>query len=130
LKLTNNQAILAQQALKQIVMLELPVKTSLEIVRLSQLVDQQISEAMVVRNLLVNKYRLKVKAGAEAQPVFTFKDDISEEEKIKALERFTKDIDELMIAKGIEIDVVINIPNEVNIKPELLKPIRECIRVQ
>lgn len=100
MKLTNDQAVLARQALGSLLKCSVPVKTALKAVRLIQLLDTQIEAARVVRELILSSYRISVNVEENGLPVLSLSDEVSEEEKMVAFEEFTSSIKELMQTKG------------------------------
>lgn len=123
MKITNDRAVLAQQSLHKLVNKELPVKTSLQIARLSLAIDQQVSAVMIVRDALISQYRIAVNVSDVGTPVLKLDDEISEEEKTLALQGFTQKLNEVMEEEGEEINTTFSLPETISITPDELKPI-------
>ena len=126
MKIANWQAAQALLLLRELINYDLPVKTLLRIANLAQVVNQQVSASILVRDSLLRNYRLRVKVEDGAKPELDFLDEVSEEEKIKALTEFTEKLNEMMATEG-DIDIELKIPGDLNIDPGILKPIQEFI---
>ena len=121
MKITNRQAVEAQMALTSLLTKNLPVKTSLEIALLSNEVDKQVSAFTKVRDALIKNYQIKLSAGEKDGEV-NFSTEVSEG-KEEALREFTDKINELMNAETGNIGATIKLPDDLDVKPETLKPI-------
>lgn len=112
-------------ALAELLTMDLPFKTSVDVVRLSNEIDHQVQEMTQVRNVLLKQYNVKVTKGAEANQIhFSLIDDLGEDEKKRLLGEFSAKIEELSNMTGDDITRTINLPDLPDtIKPELLKPI-------
>lgn len=137
MKLTNREAIEAQVALQRIVVMDLPVRISLDFALLSSEIDRQAKAYSLVRDTLIKNYKIKLELGDTAGQVrFStgIKDNDSEEarqQKAKALEDFVERFNELMDSETGDIQFgKVRLPENVNIKPETLKPLLPFLEVE
>lgn len=136
MRLTNIQAWEAQQALSKLMDMDLPIKVSLDIALVSNLVDAQVNAFTKVRDNLFRKYAIKTSPG-EAEGTVRFESQVkgeTEEETGKLrqenLEAFMEKLTELMEAKTEDLVFKkIELPADITIKPEILKPLTQFVEV-
>ena len=116
--LTNKQILEANLALPYLLKLNLPIKSSLEIARLSVEVDKRVKVFSKVRDTLISNYQIKVSAGDTADTI-KFSSDDNEKDVIE----FNNKINELVESEVEEISVRVHIPDDITIPPEIIKPI-------
>jgi len=120
MKITNRQAAEAQMALTTLLAMNLPVKTSLAIALLSAEIDKQVIAFAKVRDALIKNYQIKLSAGEKDGSVnFSTEKENSEE----ALQEFSDKVNELMGTEAEDIKTRVRLPDDVNVKPESIKPI-------
>lgn len=125
MKISYREAIEAQQALNQLLVRGMPIKASLEVANLSAEIDRQVANFIKVRDGLIGSYEIKVSAGETADTV-----KFSAEEKGKEgfVQEFTNKINELMTTETEEINTTIQLPDNLELKPEALKPLLPFLR--
>ncbi len=130
MKITNKQAVEAQQAIMSLLGLDLPVKVSLEIAKLSVNVDKQVAAFTKVRDSLIQNYQIKVSAGDTAGKMVFSTNITGEKEKEVALLEFMSKVNELVDSETDDISGAIHLPDGINIKPEILKPLVQFIEME
>ena len=130
MRLTNGELLQAQRALTGLMELDsLPVKTSLDIALISNMVDSQVKVFGLVRDKLFKTYSIKASPG-EKEGTIKFESTIegeTKEETIKLraekLNAFGEKFNELFEANCKEMEFSkIQLPSEVDGKPLKIKP--------
>ncbi len=132
MKLTNRQALEAQVALGSLISMNLPVKTSIEVANLSAVIDSQVFAFGKVRDSLIKNYKVKLHIG-EKEGTVEFETQMEGEDKEKeaAIIEFMNKVNELMVADGEDIRVrKIKLPNNIAIKPDVIKPLLSFIEME
>lgn len=118
--ITNKQILEANLALPYLLKLNLPIKSSLEIARLSVEVDKRVKVFSTVRDTLISNYQIKISAGETADTInFTSESG----DKGKDVIAFNDKINELVASEAEDISVRVHIPDDIVIPPEIIKPI-------
>jgi hypothetical protein len=132
-QLTNQEAITAQQALVELNKVELPVRVSMDIAILTNIMEKQVRVFSDVRNKLFKQYDIKVEPGeipGSARFTCTMKDETKRQE---TLEKFLDAFNELTSATGEKFSYEpIKVPQKFNdkdvaIRGEVLLPLIKFI---
>jgi len=126
MKITNRQAAETQFAIATLLTMNLPIKTSLEVALLSTELDKQVAAFQRVRDSLIKNYQIKVVAGGREGTV-TF--ETSNVNKEKSLMEFTDKVNELFDTETQDINVKLHLPGNIDIRPDVLKPILPFIEL-
>ena len=142
MKLKNLEALQAQRALSKLIEVDLPVKVSLDIALISNMVDVQARAFGLVRDKLLKTYSIKTQPGEIVGSIkfeSTVKGETEEETsklQTENLEAFVEKFNDLMEAKTEDLQFKkIQLPKEVGgkplqIKPEILKALVEFVEVE
>ena len=109
--------------------MNLPVKASLEIALLACAIEKQVNACIKVRDTLISNYKIKLGVGDQEGTVkfstTVTGADSEETQKLKdtAIAEFTAKVNELMETETEDIPEKIHLPNDITIKPEILKPL-------
>ena len=128
MKLTNFEALGAQQALSKLMTFDLPVKVSLDIALISNMVDERVRVFNIVRNSLFKKYSIKTSSDG-TKGVIKFESTVEgNEQKKENLDAFMEKFNELLEAKTEDmIFKKIELPSDIVVKAEILKNLTEFI---
>ncbi len=136
MKLTNLEAIQAQGALGELSKRDdIPIRASLDIALISNMVDTQVKAYGIVLQTLYKKYSIKPERNEEGGTRFvcTLKGETEgETQKLWAenLEAFSEKFNDLLEARtGDLVFQKIKLPGNINIKPEILKALVEFVEV-
>ncbi len=130
MKLNNMEALQAQQALSKLMALDLPVKVSLDIALVSNMVDGQAKAFGIVRDNLFKKYSIKTSKG-ETDGAIKFESKVEgDEQQRENLEAFMEKFNDLLEAKtGDMVFKKIQLPPDIMVKPEILKALTDFVEV-
>ena len=136
MKLNNMEAIQAQSALAELSKRDdLPVRVSLDIALISNMIDTHIKAYGVVLQGLYKKYSIKPeqKEGEGVQFTCTAKADTDEAtDKLRAenLEAFAGKFNDLLEANTGDMQFAkIKLPADIKVKPQILKALTEFVEV-
>ena len=142
MKLTNLEAIQAQTALGELSKRDdVPIRASLDVALISNIVDTQVKAYGVVMQILYKKYSIKAEKSETGGVKFNCIAGIEpkegeelDEETAKLrqenLEAFGEKLTELLEAKTEDLSFTkIKLPDNITIKPEILKALTEFIVV-
>jgi hypothetical protein len=134
MKLTNDQALVAQQSLGHLLELNLPVNCSIEIAKISVALDKQVETFRKVRDSYIANYQIRLEDLDTDKVKFTSalkgkNDEETEQIRNKALMEFSDKINELINSEGDDIPGEIHLPDNVSVKPEYLKSIIGFIKL-
>ena len=137
MKLTNMEALQAQKALSGLMELDLPVKVSLDIALISNMVDEQVKAFSRVRDKLFNTYSIKTEPcnpDGSIKFVSTIEGETEEATgKLRAenLEAFGEKFSDLLEAKtGDLVFSKIQLPEGIIIKPSVLKALTGFVEIK
>ncbi len=136
MKITTRRAIESQFAIATLIAMELPVKTSMEIASVACAIDKQVEAFAKFRDAQIKVYRIKSgpgdKPGHISYTSLIAEGDTEEATKAKeqALELFIAKMNEAVELEGEDIQTKIHLPETIQIKPELLKPLLPFIEVR
>lgn len=136
MKLNNLEAIQAQGSLSRLMEIDLPIKVSLDIAIISNIVDVQVKAYGVVLGNLYKKYSIRPEA-SEGEGTTRFTCSVAgenEEASIKLrgenLEAFAEKFNDLLEAKTEDLTFKkIQLPSDITIKPEILKALTEFVEI-
>lgn len=119
-------------ALVKLMRLDIPVKYSMEIARLSVAVDKQVDAFRKVRDTLISNYQIKVESLDEGRNKITSTlkgedDENTIQIRDEALKLFSDKVNELITLEGDDITNKFHIPDDIKIQPELLKPLLDFV---
>lgn len=126
--ITNKQILEANLALPYLLKLNLPIKSSLKIAKLSAEIDSRVSVFAKVRDALIKNYQIKISAGETADKI-TFSTTMGGEDSGKYVIEFNDKINELTDSEVEDIDIKISIPDDINIPPEAIKSLLPFLEV-
>ncbi len=142
MKLTNLEAMKAKEAMGELSKRDdIPIRASLDVALISNMVDAQVEAYGVVQQILYKKYSIKSERSESGGVKFTCfagilpeKDCPVGEETAKLrqenLEAFGEKFKELLEAKTEDLSFTkIKLPDSITIKPEILKALTEFITV-
>lgn len=136
MKLTNLEALQAQTALGKLGELDLPIKTSLDVAIITNLIEQQTKTYGVVLQNLYKKHSIKTEPNKETGGVnFTCMakadtDEATGKLRSENLETFADKFNELLEAKTDDmVFKKIKLPDDLKIKPEVLKALVDFVEV-
>jgi len=130
MKLNNLEAIQAQQALVELSKRDdIPIRASLDIALISNLIDTQVKAYGVVLQNLYKKHSVKAEPNESGGVQFTCTLE-GEAEKQENLEAFSEKLNELLEAKTEDLVFKkIKLPDSITIKPEILKSLTEFVEI-
>ena len=131
MKLTNMEALTAQAKLAELGQRDdIPIRASLDIALISNLIDTQCKVYGVVFQNLCRKYSIKIERGEqEGTTQFTCTTE-GDEVKQENLEAFVADFNKLLDAKTEDLAFnKIKLPSNITMKPEILKALTEFVEV-
>jgi len=140
-KLTNMEALNASGALAKLMEMDLPIKASLDIAIISNLVDVQTKAYGQVLQNLYKKYSVKAKPNESGGVQFTCfagtepKDGEKPDEETAKLrqentEAFAEKLNDLLEANTADMNFnKIKLPDNITIKPEILKSLTEFVEI-
>lgn len=130
MKITNRAAVNAQQALATLSGMNLPIKTSLSLARLSVELETQVHSCILVRDQLISQYKIKISLSKENSDKVEYNitiegTDSESTQKLKeaALTDFTVKINELMDAEGEDVLTKVYLPDNIEVNSATLKAI-------
>ena len=130
MKLTNMEALQAQAKLAELGAREdIPIRASLDIALISNMVDTQCKAYQVVLQNLFKKYSVKAEPREAGGVQFTCTLE-GEAEKQENVEAFAEKLNELLEAKTEDLSFKkIKLPDDITIKPEILKSLVEFVEI-
>jgi len=130
------EALETQRALARLMELDLPIKASLDTAIISNMVDVQAKAYSTVLSNLYKKYSVKAQAGeteGTIQFICTIEGDNEEATnklKTENLQAFMEKFSELLEAKTEDLSFKkIRLPEDITIKPEILKALVEFVEI-
>jgi hypothetical protein len=131
MKITNREALLAQAALSKLAELDLPVKISLDIAIISNMIDERVKVFGKVRDGIFKKYSIKVSKG-DTEDSVKFESKVEgDDAKRENLDAFGDKFSDLLDAKTDDLVFrKIKLPSDVSVKPDVLKPLVDFIEVE
>ena len=135
MKLNNMEVIQAQGALGKLGELDLPIKVSLDIALISNMVDVQVKAYQTVLQGIYKKYSIKTEPLETGGVQFnSTADGETEEATVKLrqgnLEAFSGKLNDLLEANTQDMSFKkIQLPSNITIKPEILKSLTEFVEV-
>ena len=129
MKLTNSEALQAQQALTKLQEVKLPIKASIDIALLMNTIEAQIKAFGMVRDKLYKTYSIKDEPGeVEGTIRFTSTEEGKEEENLQS---FMEEFSELLETKTEDFSASkIKLPDSLEIEPSILKPLTKLVEVE
>lgn len=129
MKLNNMEALNASGALAKLMEMDLPIKASLDIAIISNMVDVQTKAYQVVLQNLYKKYSVKAEPNESGGVQFTCTLE-GEAEKQENIEAFGEKLNDLLEANTADMSFKkIQLPSDITIKPEILKSLTEFVEV-
>ena len=129
MKLTNMEVLNASGALAKLMEMDLPIKASLDIAIISNMVDVQTKAYQVVLQNLYKKFSIKAEPNESGGVLFTCTLE-GEAEKQENIEAFSEKLNELLEAKTEDLSFKkIKLPEDITIKPEILKSLTEFVEI-
>jgi hypothetical protein len=131
MRLTNVEALMAQEALGKLNDLDLPIKTSLDIAIISNMIEQETKSYGVVLQKLYKKHSV-IGTPSEDGKSISFECTLEgEDEKAKNMQEFVDDMNELLESKTNELSFKpIKLPSDTKVKPDVLRPLVKFIEVE
>ena len=130
MKLTNLEAIQAQTALGELSKRDdIPIRASLDIALISNQIDVQVKAYGAVLQNLYKKYSVKAEPNESGGVQFTciLEGEVEKQENIEA---FGEKLNELLEAKTEDLSFKkIKLPENITIKPEILKSLTEFVEI-
>ena len=129
MKLTNLEALNASGALAKLMEKDLPIKASLDIAIISNIVDVQTKAYGVVLQTLYKKYSVKAEPNEKGGVQFTctLEDETQKQENMEA---FAEKLNDLLEANTADMQFKkIQLPEDITIKPEILKSLVEFVEI-
>ena len=135
MKLTNIEVLNASGALARLMEMDLPIRASLDIAIISNIVDVQTKAYGVVLQNLYKKYSVKAEPQEKGGVQFTC---IAEGENEGAtaklrqenMEAFAEKLNELLEAKTEDLSFKkIKLPENITIKPKIMKALTEFVEI-
>jgi len=136
MKLTNMEALQASGALARLMEMDLPVKASLDIAIISNMVDVQTKAYGQVLQSLYKKYSIKAESQEKGGVQFICTLEGENEEataklRQENLEAFSEKLNDLLEANTGDMQFKkIQLPSDITIKPEILKALTEFVEVK
>jgi len=143
MKLTNMEVLNASGALAKLMEMDLPIKVSLDVAIISNLVDVQTKAYGQVLQNLYKKYSVKAEPQENGGVQFTCTigadkpDDglaINEETaklRQENMEAFAEKLNDLLEANTADMNFKkIKLPDNITIKPEILKSLTEFVEIE
>ena len=129
MKLTNLEALNASGALAKLMEKDLPIKASLDIAIISNMIDVQTKAYGVVLQNLYKKYSVKAEPNESGGVQFTCILE-GEAEKQENIEAFGEKLNELLEAKTEDLSFKkIKLPENITIKPKIMKALTEFVEI-
>ena len=130
MKLTNIEALNASGALKELSKRDdIPIRASLDIALISNLIDTQVKAYGVVLQNLYKKYSVRAEPNESGGVQFTCTLE-GEAERQENMEAFGEKLNELLEAKTEDLSFKqIKLPENITIKPEILKALTEFVEI-
>ena len=137
MKLNNLEAIQAQQGLAELSKRDdIPIRASLDIALISNMIDVQVKAYGVVLQNLYNRYSIKTEPIEGGGVKFTCTAEADTEEateklRTENLEAFSEKLNDLLEAKtGDLVFQKIKLPSDIKVKPEILKSLMEFVEIE
>ena len=123
-------------SLSHLISIDLPIRVSFDVARLSNTIDEYVKAFAKVRDALIKNYKIKLSlVGKDGTTKFSTSigedrnDEVSKEQREKALVEFSTKINELIDVETEDIQITLDLPTNIAIKPEILKPLLPFIKV-
>lgn len=134
MKLTNYEVLQAQNKLAELSQRDdIPIRASLDIAIISNMVDVQVKAYSTVLQTLYKKYSVKAEPGENTiKFTCTLKDEADETGELKSanLQAFLEKLDSLLEANTADIQFNrVKLPSDIKIKPEILKALTEFVEI-
>ena len=130
MKLTNMEVLNASGALAKLMEMDLPIKVSLDVAIISNLVDVQTKAYGQVLQNLYKKYSVKAEPQENGGVQFTctLEDETQKQENMEA---FAEKLNDLLEANTADMQFKkIQLPEDITIKPEILKSLVEFVSIE
>lgn len=135
MKLTNMEVLNASGALARLMEMDLPIKASLDIAIISNMVDVQTKAYQMVLQNLYKKYSIKAEPNESGGVQFTCtlkgeNEEATAKLRQENLEPFAEKLNDLLEANTADMQFKkTKLPGDITIKPEILKALVEFVEV-